>query len=128
MLRIIERIGELLLSQQERALELRELRVQFIRDRNLIVHHLKSCRKSKGVIGLYATRLGRGMFLGTVTSIHRDVITIRPIDVMEHDSHTIMLPMNEITAICPFNQIYSEPEEVEDLVEEAEPLPLVHSS
>ncbi|HEY0742373.1 MAG TPA: hypothetical protein VGD40_12955 [Chryseosolibacter sp.] len=128
MLRIIERIGELLLSQQERALELRELKVQFVRDRNAIVHHLKICKKSKGVIGLYATRLGRGMFLGTITSIHRDVITLRPIEVSDHDSHTIMLPLNEVTAICPFNQIYSEPEETDDeMLLHADPFPLAHS-
>ena len=110
MLRFIEKIGEFLLPEQERALELRELRVQFVKDRRAILHHLKICKKSKGIIGLYATRLGKGMFLGTVTSIYHDVITLRPVE--DYDTKTIMLPINEITSICPFNQIYAEPEEV----------------
>jgi hypothetical protein len=114
MLKIIERIGEILLSQQERALELRELKVQFIRDRKSIMHHLKLCKKSKGIIGLYATRLGKGMFLGTITSIYHNVITLRPVDDNDAMVKTIMLPLDEITSICPFNQIYSEPEEVEE--------------
>lgn len=118
MLRFIEKIGELILSQQERALELRELRVQFVKDRKAILHHLKICKKSKGIIGLYATRLGRGMFLGTVTSIYHDVITLRPVE--DYDAKTIMLPINEITSICPFNQIYAEPEEVEEPAQETE--------
>lgn len=123
MLRFIERIGELLLSQQDRALELRELRVQFVRNRKAILHHLKICKKSRGIIGLYATRLGKGMFLGTVTSIYHDVITLRPVE--DHDAKTIMLPINEISSICPFNQIYSEPEEVEEQ-ETEESLRLAH--
>jgi hypothetical protein len=116
MLKVIEKIGELLLSQQERALELRELKVQFIRDRKAIVHHLKMCKKSKGIIGLYATRLGRGMFLGTITSIYHDVITLKPLEDIDSTAKTIMLPLNEISSICPFNQIYLEPEETEEIV------------
>lgn len=126
MLKLIERIGEILLSQQERALELRELKVQFIRDRKAIMHHLKLCKKSKGIIGLYATRLGRGMFLGTITSIYHDVITLRPLED-ESVAKTIMLPLNEITSICPFNQIYAEPEEAEESMQgQEESLRLAH--
>ena len=115
MLKFIEKIGELLLSEQERVLELRELRVQFVSDRKTIMHHLKICKKSKGIIGLYATRLGKGMFLGTVTSIYHDVIALKPVHDSEADTKTIMLPLNEITSICPFNQIYIEPEEAEEV-------------
>jgi hypothetical protein len=121
MLRFIEKIGELLLSGQERALELRELKVQFVRNRQSIVHHLKMCKKSKGIVGIYATRLGKGMFIGTVTSLYHDVITLRPVDEAHETIKTIMLPINEITSICPFNQIYTEPdEEVEVFGGEAE--------
>lgn len=126
MLRFIEKIGELLLSQQERALELRELRVQFVRDRKAILHYLKICKKSKGIIGVYATRLGRGMFLGTVTSIYHDVITLKPVDDHDLTAKTIMLPINEISSICPFNQIYAEPEEVNDLAAVEESLRIAH--
>jgi hypothetical protein len=120
MLRFIEKIGELLLSQQERTLELRELKVQFIRNRRAIVHHLKLCKKSKGIIGIYAARLGKGMFIGTVTSLYPDMITIKPVGQDEEAVKTIMLPINEITSICPFNQIYTEPEEELEIFGEAE--------
>lgn len=111
MLRFIEKIGELLLAQQERTLELRELKVEFITNRRAIHHHLKLCKKSKGIIGLYAARLGKGMFIGSVTSLYHDVITLKPVGQEEETAKTIMLPINEITSICPFNQIYTEPEE-----------------
>jgi hypothetical protein len=111
MLKFIERIGELLLLQHDRALELRELKVQFVRNRKTIVHHLKSCLKSKGIVGIYAKRLGGGMFLGTVTSIYHEVITLKPIEASEFASKTIMIPLNEISSLCPFNQIYQEEEE-----------------
>lgn len=113
MLRFIEKLGELIISQHERALDLRELKVQFIKNRQSIVHHLKLCKKSRGIIGIYATRLGKGMFIGTVTSLYHDVITLRPVGENPGDVKTIMLPINEITSLCPFNQIYTEPEEDE---------------
>lgn len=129
MLKFIEKIGELLLSQQERALELRELKVQFIRDKKAMMHHLKLCKKSKGIIGLYATRLGRGMFLGTITSVYHDVITLKPLEDNDSTAKTIMLPLNEISSICPFNQIYTEPEEAEDTAQnEQESLRLAHAN
>ncbi|HEY0652762.1 MAG TPA: hypothetical protein VGD65_06525 [Chryseosolibacter sp.] len=131
MLRFIERIGELLLSPQERALDLRELRVQFIKNRKAILHHLKLCKKSKGIVGLYATRLGKGMFIGTVTSLYHDVITLRPVGDESEAMKTIMLPINEITSICPFNQIYTEPEEELDALtqeQHEEELRLAHAN
>jgi hypothetical protein len=130
MLRFIEKIGELLLSEQDRALELRELKVQFIRNRQAILHHLKMCKKSKGIVGIYATRLGKGMFIGTVTSLFHDVITLRPVDNEHETIKTIMLPINEISSICPFNQIYTEPEEEVELFGsgEEESLRLAHAN
>jgi hypothetical protein len=120
MLKFIERIGELLLFPNDRALELRELKVQFIKNRRAILHHLKLCKKSKGIVGLYATRLGKGMFIGTVTSLYHDVITIRPVGQDEEAVKTIMLPINEIASICPFNQIYTEPEEEVEIFNEGD--------
>lgn len=128
MLKFIERIGELLLTQHQRALELRELKVQFVKDRKAILHHLRMCKKSKGIIGIYATRLGRGMFLGTIASIYHDVITLRPIEGDDDDSKAILLPLNEITSICPFNQIYDAHEEEEELSSvQQETLHLAHA-
>jgi hypothetical protein len=110
MLKFIEKIGELLLLPQQGSLELRELKVEFVKNRKLIVNHLKMCKKSRGIIGLYATRLGKGMFLGSVTSIYHDVITLKPIGENDAEFKTIMLPINEITSVCPFNQLYVEGE------------------
>jgi hypothetical protein len=119
MLKFIEKIGELLLLPQQGSLELRELKVEFVKNRKLIVNHLKMCKKSRGIIGLYATRLGKGMFLGSVTSIYHDVITLKPIGENDAEFKTIMLPINEITSVCPFNQLYVEAEsEVEVANEE----------
>lgn len=127
MLRFIEKIGVLLLSHHERGLELRELRVQFIKNRQAIMQHLRLCKKSKGIIGIYATRLGKGMIIGTVTSIYHDVITLRPVGEEEETVKTILLPINEITSICPFNQIYTEPEEPAEISgQEEESFRLVH--
>jgi hypothetical protein len=112
MLRFIEKISELLLSQNQRTLELRELKVQFVRNRQAIQQHLHQCKKSGGIIGVYATRLGKGMFLGTVTSIHYDIISLRPIED-NIAAKAIMVPLNEITSVCPFNQVYEEKEQLE---------------
>lgn len=129
MLRFIEKIGELLLPPHERALDLRELKVQFIKNRAAIVHHLRLCKKSKGIVGIYATRLGKGMFIGSVTSLYHDVITLRPVGDDDEAMKTIMLPINEIVSICPFNQIYTEPEEeVEVFGSEEEALRLAHAN
>jgi hypothetical protein len=127
MLKLIEKIGEILIPQEQKALELRELKVQFVRDKRAILHHLKMCKKSNGIVGIYATRLGRGMFLGTITSIYHDVITLRPIEAVDHDAKAIMIPLKEITSICPFNQVYVAAEEVELEAEHHEGLQLAHA-
>jgi hypothetical protein len=130
MLKFIEKIGELLLSQNERELELRELKVQFIRNRQEILHHLKLCKKSKGIVGIYSKSLGKGMFIGTVSSLYHDVIALRPVGETDPTLKTIMLPINEISSLCPFNQIYIEPEEeeVEIFGQEETELRLAHAN
>lgn len=111
MLHLIKKFCELLLFPNEGGLELRELKVEFVKNRKSINEHLKLCKKSRGIVGIYAARLGKGMFLGTVTNIYHDVITLKPLDEDAFTSKAIMLPINEITSICPFNQIYVEAEE-----------------
>lgn len=107
MLSFIEKMAGLFITQEERSLQLRELKVEFVRNSRSILHHLRLCRKSGGIVGLYSTRLGQGMFLATVSGIHGDIVSLKPVNDPEFVG-SVNVPLNEITCICPFNQIYSE--------------------
>ena len=111
MINFIEKIAQLFLTQQEHMLQLRELKVEFVRNQKGILHHLRLCKKSGGIIGLYCPRLGKGMCLAVVSGVNDSFVTIRPVDDSERVQHEVVtLPVKEITAICPFNQIYSDVE------------------
>src|SRR4051812_48754328 len=98
MLKFIEKIGRVLLSYEERMLELRELKIEFVRNRKAILRHIYLCKKSGGVIGLYSSRLGAGMFLVTITRIKGDIITVRPVEGSD-DFQLMSLPIAEIYCI-----------------------------
>lgn len=113
MKKLIERLGVLILGEAHVKLQLRELRVQFIRNKNAILKQIKLCRKSGGLIGVYSDELGKGMFLTTVDHIHsindEVLVVFKPYDVSGDFLEKTSVPLKDISGICPFNQIYEEP-------------------
>jgi hypothetical protein len=120
MLKLIEKVGEFLLGPEEAddnstgKVELRELEVKFIKTQKQILHHIRLCKKSGGLIGVYSDVLGRGMFLTTVEDIEEDelggtVIFFKPYDMSGRILQRSTVSLKEISALCPFNQMYVEP-------------------
>lgn len=113
MNKILETLGVMLLGSEARELQLRELQVQFIRNKEAILQTVNRCRKSHGLIGVYSAALGDGMFLTTVENIrhqgNRDIIEIKPYDFSGRLLKTSTLLIDEISCVCPFNQIYIQP-------------------
>jgi hypothetical protein len=119
MLKLIEKVGELLLGPEESndpstaKLELRELEVKFLRNEKQMLHHIRLCKRSGGLIGVYADVLGQGMFLTTVEDIEEDddgtAIVLKPFDMSGRLLKRSTLALKDINAICPFNQMYVEP-------------------
>ena len=113
MKNFLEKLGALLIGEEPIKLQLRELQVQFIRNRNAILQQIKLCRKSGGLIGVYSDELGKGMFLTTVDHIHsiddEVLIVFKPYDVNGDFLQRTSLPLKDISGICPFNQIYEAP-------------------
>ena len=113
MKKFLETLGDIFLGENQTGLELRELQIQFICDKETILKHIRLCKKSRGLIGVYSDQLGKGMFLAAIEHIlpiENDVLVIlKPYGAsMDFDKKT-SLPLNDISRICPFNQIYSEP-------------------
>ncbi len=126
MLTILEKIAQVFLTQQEHTLQLRELKVEFVRNQKNILHHLQLCKKSGGILGVYCGRLGKGMFLATVAGINDSFVTLRAVDDSERlQRESLTVQVKEITAICPFNQIYADSNE--DIAETfSTPLNVMH--
>jgi hypothetical protein len=119
MTRIIEKFGRLLLGpelitgENSDTLELRQLEVTFITSQKQILKHIRLCKQSGGLIGIYSKSLGKGMFLTTVEDMEEkdsDVsLVLKPIDMSGEKLTRSVLSLKEISAICPFNQMYYEP-------------------
>jgi hypothetical protein len=108
MKKLIEQLNTLLIGEQERSLELRELKLGFIRKEKEILHSIQLCKKSGGIIGMYSPVLGKGMILCTVLQILQDnTVVIRPIDPNVSITSKTLINLSEVTCICPFNQLYS---------------------
>jgi hypothetical protein len=119
MSKILEKFGRLFLGEDvvdgpsSEKLELRQLEVNFLTSKKKILNHIRLCKQSGGLIGVYSERLGDGMFLTTVEEMHEkgnDIsVTLKPIDMSGTRLKKSVLSIKEITSICPFNQMYFEP-------------------
>jgi hypothetical protein len=113
MHKLLQQLSTILVGEQERPLELRELKVEFVKKEQEILRQFKLCKKSGGVIGIYSLALGRGMFLVTVQEIINDkTIIFKTLPVDGCLSSKVLLDLSEISCLCPFNQIYREPREI----------------
>jgi hypothetical protein len=119
MNKLLEQLSVLLMGEEQIKLELRELQVQFIRNKKAILKQAKLCRKSHGLIGVYSPLLGKGMFLTTVDHIHSinddALIVFKPYDPNGGSPERTAVPLKDISCICPFNQVYDEPQVSGDL-------------
>ena len=115
MKKLLEQLNAILIGEQEqRPLELRELKITFEKKDREILRSIKLCKKSGGVIGIYSPVLGNGMTLCSVLQIHHDkTLALQPIDPNGNIVSKILLDLSEVTCICPFNQIYTQPEHEE---------------
>jgi hypothetical protein len=108
----MEQLGYLLLGEEQQLkLELRELQVQFIRNENAILKQFQLCKKSRGLVGVYSPVFGKGMFLTTVDEIidNEETIIFKPYDISGNFLEKTAVSLKDISCICPFNQIYTEP-------------------
>lgn len=107
MKKLLEQLNAILMGEQERVLELRELKLGFERKEKEILRSIQLCKKSGGVIGIYSPVLGSGMILCSILQIlHDRTLVLRPIDPLGKMVSKTLLDISEVTCVCPFNQVY----------------------
>lgn len=117
----MEKLGELLVGDEQERLQLRELEVKFLKDQKSILKQIMLCKKSGGLLGVYSLAFGQGMFLTTVEDIDFKVddtlISFKPYDMNGTFIKKSTISVKNISGICPFNQIYIEPRAFEKQIE-----------
>jgi hypothetical protein len=130
MKKLLEHLNAILAGEQERFLELRELKLCFVKKEKEILRTIQLCKKSGGLIGIYSPMLGNGMFLCSVLQILQDkTLVLRPIDPNGKMLSKTLIDLSEVTCICPFNQVYNRQQADSEMDEENIPsqLNIFHS-
>jgi hypothetical protein len=112
MKKLFEHLNSILADDE--VLELRELKLGFVRKEKEILRIIQLCKKSGGVIGIYSPVLGNGMFLCSVQQILQGkTLVLRPVDPNGKILSKTLIDLSEVTCICPFNQVYNHQHAVE---------------
>ena len=109
MNRILERVAYFLMSSETQKYELCEIQVEFIEDKPIILEHINRCRRSGGILGIYSSELGDGMFLTTPDAVYElgpdTIIDLKVYHFRKGYTETATVSLKDIKCICPFNQI-----------------------
>lgn len=111
MHKLLEQLTNILSGgEKQESVSLCELKVEFLTKPRDILRSVQLCKKSGGVIGIYSDTLGKGMFLVTILQlVDNRTIALRMINSKAEPFSKTLLDISEISAVCPFNQVYQEP-------------------
>jgi|SRR5690349_18653115 len=111
MSKFLEKVADFLTHDGSPRYHLHEIRIEFIDSKPEMLGHIERCKKSRGVVGIYSSALGRGMFLSTVEAVYKlgadTLVELKPYDFKKGLQSATTVSMKDISCICPFNQILS---------------------
>jgi hypothetical protein len=111
MSKFLEKVADFLTHDGNPRYHLHEIRIEFIDSKTEMLGHIERCKKSRGVIGIYSSALGDGMFLSAVEAVYKlgadTLVELKPYDFKKGLQGATTVSMKDISCICPFNQILS---------------------
>jgi hypothetical protein len=102
-------------SKKETYTQTKSSGLSFIKTNPEIFDLLTQSKATGALIGVYSPRLGEGMFLTRVESIHMEtmhkekIVVLNRYDMSGHILATTRVALSEIRTVCPFNQVYKNP-------------------